>query len=87
MVTNLKVSLLPCERVFYRPKHSGRGEMQKWNMPTDRAQWIHEKNGVICLVFIITSRVMVIIMSRLAHFFVLYASDSKKWVTVWANYI
>ena len=23
-------------------------EMQKWNIPTDRAQRVDEKNGVIC---------------------------------------
>ena len=25
MLTNLKVSLLPCERVFYKPEHRGMG--------------------------------------------------------------
>ena len=34
----------------------------------------------------VAPRVMVIKISQLAHFFVFYTSDSKKWVTVWAKY-
>ena len=29
-------------------------EIQKWNIPTDRAQKVDEKNGVICLVIMFT---------------------------------
>ena len=32
-------------------------EMQKCNIPTDRAQSVDEKNGVICLVIMFTSGV------------------------------
>ena len=46
----------------------GRLEMQKWNIPTDRAQGVDEKNGVVSLVVIFTPRVMVIEMSKMAHF-------------------
>ena len=38
-------------------------EMQKCNIPTDRAQRAEEKNGVICLVIMVISRVMIIKMS------------------------
>ena len=41
--------------------------MQKPNTPTDRAQKVHEKNEVICVVFMFTSKVMVIKMSKMAH--------------------
>ena len=30
-------------------------EMQKWNIPTDRARRADEKNGVICLVIMVIS--------------------------------
>ena len=43
-------------------------EMQKWNTPTDRAQRVHGKNGVVCLVIMFTSRVMVIKMLNIAYF-------------------
>ena len=47
-------------------------EMQKWNIPTHRvdeknAQRINEKNGIICLVVMLTPRVKVIKMSKKAH--------------------
>ena len=42
-------------------------EMQKWNMPTDRAQREDKKNGVICLVITFTPGVMVIKI-KMAHF-------------------
>ena len=35
-------------------------EVQKWNIPTDRAQKIEEKNGFICLFIMFTPRVAVI---------------------------
>ena len=34
----------------------------------DEAQRVDEKNGVICLVVMFTPRVMVIKMSKIAHF-------------------
>ena len=42
--------------------------MQKWNIPTDRAQRVDEKNGVICLVIMFAPRVMVIKVSQMSHF-------------------
>ena len=44
-------------------------EMQKWNIQTDRAQRVDEKNGIICPAIIFASGVMVIKMSKMAHFF------------------
>ena len=41
--------------------------MQKWNIAADRAWRLDEKNGIICQVMF-TSRVMVIKISKMAHF-------------------
>ena len=41
--------------------------MQKWNIATDRAQNANDKNGVISLVIMFTSRVMVIKIPIVAH--------------------
>ena len=43
-------------------------EKQKWNKQTDRTQRVDEKNGVICLVIMFAPGVMVIKMSKMAHF-------------------
>ena len=56
-------------------------EMQKWNMPMDRAQRVDEKKEVICLVVMFTPGY---IMSKMA-FFVFSADDSKKSVTIGQN--
>ena len=60
-------------------------EMQKWNIPRDRAQKEAEKNGFIYHVIIFTPGVMVIKMPKMAHF-VFSADDSQKSVRVWAEY-
>ena len=60
-------------------------EMQKWNILTDRAQRVYEKNGVIRLVIMFASRL--IKMSELDDFFVFSYDDSKKSATVWAKYL
>ena len=69
--------------------------MEKWNIPTYRAQIINETN--ICVVIMFTPRVRVIKMSQMARFcFVLFflfflfpfsADDNKILVTVWAKYL
>ena len=51
--------------------------MQIWNVPTDRAQRLDEKNGVISLFIKFTPRVTVIKMSKTTHL-VFSADDSKK---------
>ena len=43
-------------------------EMQKWNIPADRAQRVDEKNGIMCLVIMFTPSSIVIKMSKMAHF-------------------
>ena len=48
----------------------------------DRARKTDEKNGVICLVIMVISRVMIIKMSRMA-IFLFSADDRKELVTVW----
>ena len=45
------------------------------------------KDGVICLVMMFTPQVMVIKMSKVAHFFVFSTDTSKKSVIVWAKYL
>ena len=42
--------------------------MQRWNEPTDKAKRVDEKNVLICLVIMFTSRVMVIKMSSNGSF-------------------
>ena len=51
-------------------------QMQKWNIPKKKAQKEDEKNEVICLIITLTSGVMVIKMSNLAHFLKQIISDS-----------
>ena len=45
-------------------------EMQKRNISMHKAQAVDEKNEVICLVMKFTPRVMVIEMSKMAHFYI-----------------
>ena len=52
-------------------------KMQNWNIPTDRAERVDEKNVVICLVIMFTSRVMVNKMSKMAQFYFLYQWQQK----------
>ena len=40
-------------------------EMQRSNIPTDRAQIVDEEDGVICLVIMFTPRFMVLEMSKM----------------------
>ena len=95
MSTTLKVSLLAYKCVFYRPENNAQGypkelnfgglEMQKWNIPTDRAQRVDEKSGDICVVITFAPGVMVIKMSKIAHFLYFLLMPAKK-VTVWRKY-
>ena len=52
--------------------------MQKWNIPMDSAQRVDEKNGAICLVIIFTPGVMVIKMSKMAHFLYFQQTTGKN---------
>ena len=53
-------------------------EIQKLNMPTDRTQRVGEKNGVIFLVIMLTSRAMVIKMSKMVHFLYFLLMTAKN---------
>ena len=43
-------------------------EMQKGNIPTDKAQKVNEKNAVICLLIMFTPQFMVMKRSKIAYF-------------------
>ena len=64
-------------------------EMQGWNTPTNRVQRVEEKNGVYVGSFIMfTPGIVVIIkMSKMAHFFVFSADDNKNSVIVWEKHL
>ena len=89
MSTGLKVSSLACKCVNFTDQNIiQRGkdhmelnskclEMQKWNIPTDRVQRVDGKNRVICLVIMFPPWVMVIKMSKMAHFLYLLLMPAK----------
>ena len=76
MFTGFKVSTVACKCVFYRPEHNAKGylmglnfevlQIQKWNIPTDRAEIVDEKNGVIYLFIMLSHKFMVIKISKIA---------------------
>ena len=72
MLTGLKRSSLVCKCVKGVPilmELNFEGfEMQKLNIPTDGAQRVDKKIGVVCLVVMFTPRVTVINKSKMAHF-------------------
>ena len=51
--------------------------MQKGNIPADRDQRVDDKNGVICLVIMFTPWVMVIKISKTAHFIYFFWCQQK----------
>ena len=59
-------------------------EMQKWNIPTIRAQGADEKNDVIYLLIMFTPRLWSWKCQKWL-FFVFSADDSKKYVKVSAK--
>ena len=83
-MSGLKVSSLVRKFVFYRPELTGKwiphGTEIKFlkfkNILTDRAQRVDEKNGVIHL-FMFTPRVMVIKISKKAHFMYFLLDTAK----------
>ena len=62
--------------------------MQKWNISTYRAQRVDEKNDFICLVML-TSKVMVIRMSKMAHlmYFLLNTEKNRPSLGKWVRYL
>ena len=99
MLTSLKVSSLACTCIFYRPEHNSKRERSPQNQILKVLKCRNgiyqrielkeqmEKNGVLCLVIMFTPRVMVIKISKMAHFFLFSADASKKSVTVWKKYL
>ena len=68
MLTGFKVSSLKFACVFYRTQLNTKGESHWIEFWIER---VDEKNGVICLVIMFTSRVMAFEMSEMAIFFIL----------------
>ena len=91
MLTVLKVSSLASKCVCYRPENKQRGTptqlnfkglgIQNRNMPAESIQIVDEKNRVICVVIILSPRVLIIKMS------IFSAGNGNKSVTVWAKYL
>ena len=74
LLKDMKVSSLVCKCVFYIMQRGNPMkvnfkalEMQEWNITTDRAERVDEKNGVISLVIMFASR--------------LFADNSKTLIT------
>ena len=61
-------------------------EIEKWNIPTDRAQRVDGKNGVICLVIMFTPWDMVIKKSKMTHFLYFLPMPAKT-QSVWTKYL
>ena len=82
------MSSLECKCVFYRPQSNEKWvpmelnfeflEMQKWNIPTDRAERV-DKNNVSCLGIMFTPRVMVSKMSKWLIFCIFCYMTLKTW--------
>ena len=53
-------------------------EMQKWNILTDMDQRLDEKNVVIYLVIKFALRIMVINISKIAHFMFFFPMTAQK---------
>ena len=53
-------------------------EMQKWNILTDMDQRLDEKNVVIYLVIKFALRIMVINISKIAHFIIFFPMTAQK---------
>ena len=86
-----KITSLACKCAFCRPKHVKRRpngmefwrscwnpQMKHTNGESSKSRW---KNGVFCLVIMVTLRVTVIKMSKII------SAGSKKPVTVWGKYL
>ena len=73
--------------MFYRPKHNAKRdpeewnleglEMQKLNIPTEKAERVDKTKGVICLFIMFTSRVMVIKMPKM-YFLLMTAKNQLQ---------
>ena len=52
--------------------------MKKWNILTDGAERVDEKNWAICIVVMFTPKVMVIKMSNMAHILCVLLMTAKN---------
>ena len=71
MLKGLKVLSLACKCPFCRSEHNTKRDPMKvlnCKNEKDREQREYEKNGVTCLVIMLTFRVTVIKMSKITHF-------------------
>ena len=62
-------------------------QIPKWMLQTGKVEKVHEKNGVICLVFMFPYWVMVLKLSKKVHFLQFCTDFSKKPKSVKAIYI
>ena len=60
--------------------------MRKWHILADRAQLVDEKNGSFISLVMFTPRVMVIKMSKMAHF-MFFLLDTAKYHSPFGQYI
>ena len=58
-------------------------EMRKLNIPTEQAQRVDSKNGVICPAVMFTPRAMVVKLSKLAYFLHFLLMAAKNIIYHW----
>ena len=95
MLTGLKMSfLVVCKCVFYRQEHNAKvgphgTELECKNGIYQQIEVKEEmrKNWVISPVIMFTVRVMVIKMTKMAHFLYFLLMTAKKIITVWTKYL
>ena len=58
-------------------------KMQKLNIPTEQAEWVDVKNGVLCLAVMVTPRVMDVKLSKLAYFLYFLLMAAKNIIYHW----
>ena len=89
MLTILKGSSLAYQCIFYRPENNTKsGDAQgtefwkswkaKMKYTNGENSRVDEKNGVICLVIMFAPGVMVIKMSKMAHFWYFLSMSAKN---------
>ena len=82
--------------LFYWPEHNKRGDpielnfesldMQKWNIPTGRAQKVDNKMGYFVLLSCLFPELWSLKLQKWFNFCI-FANASKKQVTVWTKYL
>ena len=93
-LTGLRVTSLACKCVFFIQEHNAKGgphdieflmsSNAKLSITTDRAQRGDEKNGVTCFVIMLTFKVIVIKVSKVADvsfFLPVTVKNSHDWAS------